>query len=385
LVEKNVILSLSKDLSSFRSSGFSEIKWLEILRRAQDDKGRGITFPRRCGLLTLSMHEYLKILGSVLPLFLLIAAGATVRRLGILNEQADRTLLNLNLKLLYPCLILDRVMANEALRDWSNLLWSPVLGFVCTAGCFAVAVIAARVCRIKPDVRARTFAFTVGLFNFSYIPVPLVDALYGPEALGVLMLFNLGIEVAFWTVGMSVIEERSLLRDWRRVMTMPVRAVIIAVAINLGTAVFGLRLDEATLASLSWGWPVKIVFDTIHFMGVASIPIALMLIGATMADYWGKFRIAHGAGVMALSVFVRNFLCPLAFVLLAVFLPISRELRETLVVQAAMPAGMITLVLARHYGGDVPVSLQVIYATSAASIVTLPLWIHFGMQLIGVK
>ena len=43
-----------------------------------------------------------------------------------------------------------------------------------------------------------------------------------------------------------------------------------------------------------------------------------------------------------------------------------------------------TLLLTRHNGGSVPVALQVIFATSAASIITLPLWIHFGMQVVGV-
>jgi hypothetical protein len=248
-----------------------------------------------------------------------------------------------------------------------------------------VAALAARVGRIQPDARMRTFAFTAGIFNYGYIPVPLVAVLYGPETLGVLILFNLGIETAFWTIGMSVLEGRSSIRDWRRILSMPVRAIILGVAINLVTAAFGLRLDTATLDTLSWGWPVRVIFTTIHFMGITSIPLALLLIGATMADYWGKFRMAHGAGVMALSILVRNLLCPLGFVLLAVLLPVSKELRETLVVQAAMPAGMLSLILARHYGGDVPIALQVIYATSAASIITLPLWIHFGMHLIGVQ
>ena len=72
-------------------------------------------------------------------------------------------------------------------------------------------------------------------------------------------------------------------------------------------------------------------------------------------------------------------------VLMAWALPISRELKETLVVQAAMPAGVFTLLLARHHGGDVPVALQVIFSTTAAAIITLPLWIHFGMQVVGLR
>ncbi len=331
------------------------------------------------------MSEYLKILGSVIPLFFLMSVGAAVRCRGLLNEKADQTLLNLAVHLLLPALILDHVVASEALRHWSNLIWSPLLGFICTAGGVAVAALVARVWRLPHGPQARTFAFTAGIFNYSYIPIPLIDVLYGPSALAVLFLFNLGTETAFWMVGFGTLEGRSFWKEWRRVLTTPVRAIILGVGINLLTACFGLRLDDATLNAAVWGWPVKVLLATIHLIGVCSIPLALLLIGATMADFWEEFRRTRGAKVMGLSVLVRNLVCPVGFVLLAWLLPVSPDLKETLVVQAAMPAGVFSLVLARHHGGHVPVALQVIFATSAAAIITLPLWIHFGMQVIGAK
>ena len=224
-----------------------------------------------------------------------------------------------------------------------------------------------------------------GVFNYGYIPVPLVDAFYGPEALGVLFLFNLGVEVGFWTVGFARFQGHSLFSDWRRALTTPVRAILIGVFVNLGTYALGIKLDHAFLSQHLWGWPVEITLNAVHLIGLCSIPLALLLIGATMADFWGIFRRALGWNVMALGVFVRNLICPLGFLLLAWLLPVSLELKETLVVQAAMPAGVFTLVLCRHHEGDVPVALQIIFATSAAAIVTLPLWIHFGMGLIGVR
>jgi predicted permease len=331
------------------------------------------------------MHEYLKILGSVIPLFLLMGVGAAVRRARVLNAQADRTMVNLLVHVLQPCLILDHVVANEALRRPGNLLWSPLLGFVCMALGVVLAALAARLYRFPHDAQTRTFAFTAGIFNYGYIPVSLIDVLYGANTLGVLFVFNLGAEVAFWTVGFASFEQRSIWKEWPRVFTTPVRAILLGVAINLLTECFGFRLDADTLAAAPWGWPVKIVADTIHLIGVCTIPIAMLLIGATMADFWNNFRTARGAGVMGLALAVRNLICPLAFVLMAWLLPVSRELKETVVVQAAMPAGVLTLLMVRHHGGDVPVALQVIFATSAAAIVTLPLWIHFGMQLVGVK
>ena len=330
------------------------------------------------------MHEYWQILGNFLPLFLLMGVGAAMRIAGVLNEKADRTMLDLCVHLLLPCLILDHIMANEALRRPGNLLWSPLLGFICTAGSIGLAALAARLWRFDHDAQTRTFAFVAGIYNYGYIPVPLVATLYGANALAVLFLFNLGTETAFWTVGFSMFMQHSPLRDWRRILTTPVKAIILGLTINLTTAKFGLTLDDATLSAATWGWPVKVIFDTIHFIGLCSIPLALLIIGATMADFWDEFRKTFGVGVMGLAILVRNLVCPLAFVLLAWVLPVSQELKETLVVQAAMPAGVFTLLLARHHGGDVPVALQVIFSTSAAAVVTLPLWIHFGMKLVGV-
>jgi predicted permease len=327
------------------------------------------------------MHEYLQVLGGVLPIFLIMAVGAVVRNVGVLDERADRSLLDLAVHLLLPCLILDHLIASEALRQPRNLLLGPLLGFVITAGAIFFSGLVARGFGLGANA-ARTFRFVNGISNYGYIPVPLMAVLYSANALAVLFLYNLGVEMAFWLVGFAPFMGHAPLRDWRRTLTSPVRAVLAGVTINLLTAHFGLLLDAPTLAAAAWGWPVKVALDVVHLIGLCSIPVALLVIGATMADFWRDFHSSSGAGVMALAVVVRNGIVPLAMVVMAWALPVSLELKQTLVVQAAMPAGVLPLLLARHNGGDVPVALQVIFSTSAAAILTLPLWIHFGMKWI---
>jgi predicted permease len=85
------------------------------------------------------------------------------------------------------------------------------------------------------------------------------------------------------------------------------------------------------------------------------------------------------------SVLVRVVLSPLVILSAAKFLPIPLELRQVLVVQAAMPAAMSTVLLARLYNGRPAIAVQVIIATTIVSIGTLPWVITWACEWIGLK
>ena len=56
----------------------------------------------------------------------------------------------------------------------------------------------------------RTFVFSVGIHNYGYLAIPLVSLLFGGAGsdnptLGVLFIHNVGVEMAFWTLGVMVI------------------------------------------------------------------------------------------------------------------------------------------------------------------------------------
>ena len=74
---------------------------------------------------------------------------------------------------------------------------------------------------------------------------------------------------------------------------------------------------------------------------------------------------------------------PLAFLLLARYAPFSIELKRVLVVQAAMPSGMMPLVLARHYGGQPVTAAQIILGTTVLGVLVIPLWLRFGLAWVG--
>lgn len=309
------------------------------------------------------------ILLSIFPIFFVIALGAALRGARFLSEQADETLLRLSVNVLYPCLLFDAILANPSLTSGSTVWTAPVLGFGLASGGILLSLLAAPWVGLVSGASRRTFALAVGMFNWAYLPLPIVLAQFGREAVGVLAVFSLGVEIAMWTTGLLVLTGTKDGRGLRRVLNGPVLGILAALAANL-------------IQSGAWfPWPVR---QAVHLVGQASIPIGLMLIGALFFDFFGHVAWRSNGRALAIACLLRLGLLPLAFLASAAFLPLSDDLCRVVVVQAAMPAAMFPLVMARIYGGDAPLALVVIFGTTLASVATMPLWISAGLRWLGL-
>ena len=328
---------------------------------------------------------------TVAGVFLMISLGAVARRRGWLTASADATLLSLFVRLFLPALIVQQVVGRRALRTAANVLVPPVTSFsiVCLGFLLAASALwllgRRRLTRLTPagldsPPRRRTFVLCTGIFNYGYVTIPLVQSLFPPgrgdATLGVLFVFNVGVEAAVWGVGVTILHGGFTPGWWRRLLSPPILATALAVAINL------LDLRQA-------GWPaigrdaLAVAQGAVAYLAAAAIPVGLLLSGATIIDDWRRARLRQGVGTIAAAAALRLALLPAVFVILAVVLPLSQELRRVLVLQAAMPAAVFPVVIARHYGGDVGVALRIVVGTSLLSLVTMPLWVVLGLGLVG--
>jgi predicted permease len=310
------------------------------------------------------MMSYWQLLLLILPVFALIAIGVALRRVGWMTAEADASLLKMVVNCLYPCLIFENVINNAALRDPSNLAFAPLAGMAVMAGTIFAALYAGKALGLTQGHGLRTFAFASGINNYGYIPIPLMTALFGADSVGVLLVHNVGCEAAIWTVGILVLSGLSLKEGWRKLLNAPVAALLLALVGNLSN--LGPRIPG-------------VVVSTIHQCAVCAIPLGLILIGGNLEQYLAKPRELFQPKVSLGAVVLRLGLFPVAYLLLAKFLPCSIELKRVLVVQAGMPAGILPIVIARHYGGQPLTAVQVVIGTTLAGIAVIPLWLRFGL------
>lgn len=313
------------------------------------------------------MIAYQDILLAVLPVFLVIGVGYTVRFAGILSPEADRSLLSLTVNVLTPSFILDQTLGNPSLRNAANVLAAPLLGFLTVAAGCALGWSAAKYAAGLPGPGRGTYAVSTGLFNYGYLPIPIVLKLFGTGTAGVLFLFNVGVELALWTFGVALLRAGAGKGLWRRALSPPAIAVLAAIA-----------LDRAGAAD----WLPRLARDPVHWIGSAAIPLGLLLSGATFADWIRPSHLRGGTRVMISCVLLRCGLTPVFFLAAAALLPLPVELRRILVIQGSMPAAVIPVVLSAHYGGQARVAIQVLLATTLAALLTTPLWTRAGLALI---
>jgi predicted permease len=311
------------------------------------------------------VHGIGPVLNAVIPVFCIAIIGMLLRNRKWLTEDADRSLFKVTVNVLMPALIFDSVLHNQALKQIGNVVLAPIVGFCSIAIGMLVAMALARTSGLKDRKALATFVLCAGIYNYGYVPVPLVRELFPADTLGVLFAHNLGVEIAFWTLGLMALGAVGSGNVWRNMINAPVLAIFISLALNFTGA------DK---------FIPDFVLLTARLLGYCAVPMGLILIGATMADHLHEFRSGWGWRVIITSCLVRLGVVPVIFLLIARYLPCSIELKRVIVVQAAMPAATFPILLARHYGGEPSTALRVVIGTSVASLVTTPLWIRFGLK-----
>ena len=301
-----------------------------------------------------------------------MAVGAFARFMRWFTSEVDRSLAGFTTNVLLPAFFFHRIMTDTNLST-SLSAWTPSLyGAGLTAFGFGISLsvvwLFGRWFGLNELSERRSFALCAGIANYGYIAFPLAEAFY-PGCVVALLVHNVGVDMALWSIGLFIISGQGLKKSWRRVVfSPPLVSVVIALTIRqLGGQAF---IPQ----------PLMHMSDQ---LGRCSIPIGLVLSGAIIFDYAGRVKFAEAWRPLVLAIAVRIILLPIVFLAVAKFGNLSRELQEVLLLQAAMPSATFPLVMTRLYNQSVETAWTVVVGTSLLGMVTIPLWMVFGAFWLG--
>ena len=318
------------------------------------------------------LASFLSVASAVTGVFLVMSMGGLARHWKWFTSEVDKSLAGFTSNVLMPSLFFSRIMSDSRLSmHWDA--WLPALyGFFGTAASLLFArsmvAIAGPWFGVRSDSQKRTFSLCTGINNYGYLPLPLADVFF-PACVVPLMIHNVGVDLALWSVGLYIISGAGIKNSWKRIVFSPP-------LISVGVAV--------VLRQTGWNaWVPEPFMYMCQQLGRCSVPMALVLGGAIIYDYAGRLQIATAWRPFVFALFLRLFLLPLFLLALARWTTDTDELKQVLLLQASMPAGTFPIVMTRLYNQDVETAWIVVVGTSLVGLLSIPIWMAIATQFLG--
>lgn len=292
----------------------------------------------------------LAVISQLVSLFLMMLIGFIVARAGIVTPDFRKRLSTFTLNTAAPCIIISSVLESDS--NPMKMIGAAGMGVYFFVIMIVFSAIIVRMLRTPQKERGLDQLMLI-FTNVGFMGIPVVQSIYGPNGVALLSMFILIFNLFFFSYGVLLISSSAKF-NWRSLLN----ACIIAALIGLFFGVTGWHLPapvESTLASV----------------GAMNTPLAMMVIGASMAH--SDIRKALTNPRMYKICFLSMFLMPVLVLAAVMFMPVDPMLAGICVLLAAMPiAGNCAMLSDIHTPHDMTASHCVMVST-LMSAVSLPL------------
>jgi malate permease and related proteins len=319
------------------------------------------------------MSESRVVLIKIAGMFLIILAGWLARRRGFLKDEASGILSRIVVDAAFPALVFTQMLrtvdAASLRQDWLlPLLPLPLVIIAYLIGLGVAPLFGGKAQR-------NTVLFLITSPNWVFLPLPIAEALYGGAGVRVVLLCNVGAQLALWSIGIWILHGK-IARALRNLATniglwATAGGIVVALAFP---AVRGLGDLHASPASLG-GMVGAAGIDALTMLGSLTIPLSLLAIGAQLGAIPISIR-QLPASLWGVAL-VRLLLAPLGAIALGLLLAnigfhLPDITRRVVVLMAAMPVAIVCSVIAERYGGDPQLAAQAVFLSTLFSLATVP-------------
>ncbi len=297
---------------------------------------------------------------TVLPIFGLILAGWTVRRIGVLGEQAVAELNKFVVYLALPALLFNVVVTAKPAD-----IWQPGFFAASFLGCGAVfaSVLLVSLWRRRPLADAAINGLNVGYANTGFMGFPVALAALGPAAQPLALLAVLATVSGIFALALVLVE------IGQQQKASPGRTALnVAKSLGRNPLIVSPLLGAAFLMlGLAPPAPVETMLS---MLGAAASPCALICLGLFLAEK--RPAKASDTPVTLALVTVKLIAHPLITWVLAVYVfRLSAPLVHAAVLMSALPTGTGPFMIAEFYKREAAVTARVVLISTVLSVATL--------------
>lgn len=296
--------------------------------------------------------EYAVLLQQIFILILIAACGFIAFKRGMMSEAGNRSLSKIVLYITLPAMILASVAEVPGHFTAMDILLLIALSFLSYAILGVLAFFLPLLLRGKREDYG-VYAFLTMFGNVGFMGFPVLTAVFGGKAVFLAAIFNLPMNLLSFTIGVLMLAPKGTQIRAKELLTPAVLASIAAPLLFLAP------FDLPTF-----------LYDGFSLLGSATVPLAMMMIGASIAQQ--PLKAIGGEPRIYAVALVKLLLCPVAIWFIFKGFVSDPLIFGTAVVLAAMPSATNTTLLCIEYGGNESLASQGVCVSTILSAVTIP-------------
>lgn len=301
----------------------------------------------------------MQLLNLSIKLAIMVISGFVLRRLTIVDDNFQRQLSKFLTSLALPCLIIDSLNVEFSASDLKNGAILIAVSLGCLALLYIIGAVVSRI-RKRDDI-GRMIHFGAIFPNFTFMGMPVVEALYGQTGLFYFVLFTLMVRLFYYSSAGPMLSGKASgnFRDAvKNFFSAPVIAVFIGVFLYLTRLELPYALSSAIESMSKMTSPLGMVL------------CGLILGGANIGD-----MLRHPSYFL-LSL-IRLIIAPALALALLLLTGLDDMIIRVSVMYCAMPAAALLPTFTLRYGGSDEASRVAsanVFLSTALCVATLPIW-----------
>ncbi|MCK4982488.1 MAG: AEC family transporter [Victivallaceae bacterium] len=295
-----------------------------------------------------------KIIYAIIEMFCMFSVGALAMRLKFIEKEDLSKLGRLVIDIMFPMLAFSSITSKFDPSQLNELWLLPVFGFALMFSGGILGFAFRYGMRNRSDERMITFHHFCAINNYVFLPLIILQSLWGDKYVALLLIMNIGSTLGFWTVGVGILSGGCIKRTLKNIFSINLLAVVLALSFCF------LKIPVPEIAAN--------VFSKI---GGAAVPLMLIVIGAAI---WNSAHhlLKNKWDIIYLSL-VRLIVIPLILVSILKLLPLPLEVFRVVFVVSIMPVSSSAVVFMRRFGGNPDLAAQAAVVTTLLSILTIPI------------
>lgn len=305
----------------------------------------------------MDIHVILNIMAE---LFILIFIGFILFKFGIFDKGFNQKLTKFILNVSMPALIVSSVLNMTQRPSGNNIKMIFIISIAIYLIMPIIGIIVAKL--IKADIKKQgLFAFMMTYSNVGFMGFPVINAVCGPVGVFYTAILNIVFNVTVFTIGIL------LLKIGGGVNTK----------INLGK-LFSPGVLFSVLAIFiyffNWHFPA-IVEKTIEDLGNTTTPLAMLIMGSTLASM--PIKQILNDGKVYIFCLIKQVIIPVIVYPTIKYFVKDGVLFNVVMLLMLMPAATTAIMFSIEYNGDEKLAAKTVFLSTLMSLATIPLLMMF--------